>query len=84
MARTSQTGETTVKQYTFGIRTLSRLGHDPAAGLLSKADHEEYIRSMVADGWRLMGQPQVHPQMVAYNQEPAAGFNIIYWWERGE
>lgn len=83
MARSTQEGETTVKEYTFNIMTISRLGHDPQAGLLSKEDHLTLIRQMVADGWRLMGQPQVHPQMVAYNQEPSAGFNVIYWWERG-
>lgn len=81
MARKSE-GEQEMKQYTMGIRTLSRLGRDPVQGLLSKEDHEQYIRDMVADGWTLMGQPQM-VGMAAYNQEPNAGFNIMYWWERG-
>lgn len=77
-------GDTTVaKSYKLGVRVISRYGRsDTATGLFSAADIEEYTNQMVADGWRLMGQPQF-TGMEDHLDQQNAGFRVMFWWERG-
>lgn len=71
------------KEYTFGVRSVGRYGRrDEAAGLFDKADIEAYCAKMVAEGWRLMGQPQF-TGMEDYREFQNEAFRLMYWWERG-
>jgi hypothetical protein len=71
------------KEYTFGVRSVSRFGRqDASAGLFNKADIEKYCAEMVKDGWRLMGQPQF-TGMEDYRDFQQEAVRLMYWWERG-
>lgn len=71
------------KEYTISVRVVSRYNiSDPERGMFTRPEFEAHLADMVAQGWRLMGQPQF-TGMEGYLERPDAGFRLLMTWERG-